>query len=41
VRARLIAVEENPSVKFRPYVVSKEIRFLKVGKACVIDGILN
>jgi hypothetical protein len=41
VQALLTTVEENPSVKFRPCDVSKEIRSLKVGKACGIDGIPN
>jgi hypothetical protein len=41
VQALLTSVEENPSVKFRPCDVSKEIRSLKVGRACGIDGITN
>jgi hypothetical protein len=41
IQALLTTVEENPSVKFRPCEVSKEIRSLKVGKACGIDGIPN
>jgi hypothetical protein len=41
VQALLTTVEENPSVNFRPCDVSREIRSLKVGKACGIDGIPN
>jgi hypothetical protein len=39
VQALVTTVDENPSVKFRPCDVSKEIRFLKLGEACGIDGI--
>jgi hypothetical protein len=41
VQAMLTTNEENPSVKFRPCDVSKEIRSLTVGKASGIDGIPN
>jgi hypothetical protein len=41
VQALLSTVEEGPSGKFRPSDVSKEIRFLKLGKGCGFDGIPN
>jgi hypothetical protein len=41
VQALQTTVDENPPVKFRPCDVSKEIRFLKLGKVCFIDGIPN
>jgi hypothetical protein len=41
VHALLITVDEKLPVKFRRCDVSKEIRSLKLGKACGIDGILN
>jgi hypothetical protein len=41
VQALLTTVEQNPSAKFRPCDFSKEIRSLKLGKACGIDGIQN
>jgi hypothetical protein len=39
VHALLTIADENPPVKFRPCEVSKDIRFLKLGKACGIDVI--
>jgi hypothetical protein len=39
VQALLTTVKENPSVKFWPCDASKEIRSLKVGKVCGVDGI--
>jgi hypothetical protein len=41
VQALLITVDENPPVKFRPCDVSKQIRSLKLRKACGIEGIPN
>jgi hypothetical protein len=41
VQALLTTVDENPSVKFRPCDVWKEIRSLKLEKACGIDDIPN
>jgi hypothetical protein len=41
VQTLLTTVDENPSVKSRPCDVSKEIRSLKLGKICGIDGIRN
>jgi hypothetical protein len=40
-QALLIIADGNPSVKFRPCDVSKEIRSLKLGEACGIDGVPN
>jgi hypothetical protein len=40
-QALLTTADENSSVKFRPCDVSKEIRSLKLGKACGMDGIPN
>jgi hypothetical protein len=41
IEALLSTVDENPPVKFRSCDVSKEIRSLKLGKTCGIDGIPN
>jgi hypothetical protein len=41
VQALLNTIDKNPPVKFRPCDVSKEIGFLKLGKACGFDGISN
>jgi hypothetical protein len=41
VQALLTIVDEKHSVKFRPCDVSKDIRSLKLGKACGIDNIPN
>jgi hypothetical protein len=41
VQTLLTTVDENPPVKLRPCDVSKEIRSLKLGKACGIYGIPN
>jgi hypothetical protein len=41
VQDLLTTVDENTPVKFRPCDVSKEIRSLKLGEACGIDGISN
>jgi hypothetical protein len=41
VQALLISADGKSSVKFRPCDVSKEIRSIKLGKACGIDGIPN
>jgi hypothetical protein len=41
VQALLTTVDKNLPVQFRPCDVSKEIRSLKLGKACGIDGIPN
>jgi hypothetical protein len=41
VQALLTTIDEKPPVKFRPCDVSKEMRPLKLGKVCDIDGIPN
>jgi hypothetical protein len=41
VQALLPTVDEGTLVKFRPCVVSKELQYLKLGKACGLDGIPN
>jgi hypothetical protein len=41
VQVVLNTVDEAPPGKFRPSDVSKEIRSLKLGKACGLDGIPN
>jgi hypothetical protein len=41
IQALLTTVDETAPVKFRPCDVSKEIRSLKLGKACGIDDIPN
>jgi hypothetical protein len=41
VQTPLTTVDESPPVKLRPCDVSKDIRSLKLGKACGIDGIPN
>jgi hypothetical protein len=40
VKAMLGTVEDIP-VNFQPSDVSKEIQYLKLGKACGFDGIQN
>jgi hypothetical protein len=41
VGALLATVNEEIPVKFKPYGVSKEVHSLKLGKACIFDGIPN
>jgi hypothetical protein len=41
VYALLATVDEDIPVEFRPFDVSKEIQYLKLGKACGFDGIQN
>jgi hypothetical protein len=41
VQALLASVDEGTPVKFRPYDVSKDIHYMKLEKACGLDGIPN
>jgi hypothetical protein len=41
VQALLATVDKDTPVKYRPCDISKEVQFLKSGKACRFDGIPN